>query len=109
MIASDGQVVMFGRASPHPRSYGTFARVLGRYVRELKVLALEDAVRRMSSYPAQRIGLTDRGILRAGMKADLAIFDPKRSATCRPSISLTNTLRVFPRSSSMGKLCLRTE
>ena len=77
MIASDGQVVMFGRASPHPRSYGTFARVLGRYVRELKVLALEDAIRRMSSYPAQRIGLTDRGILRAGMKADLAIFDPE--------------------------------
>ena len=77
MIASDGQVVMFGRASPHPRSYGTFARVLGRYVRELKVLALEDAIRKMSSYPAQRIGLTDRGILRAGMKADLAIFDPE--------------------------------
>ena len=76
MIASDGQVVMFGRASPHPRSYGTFARVLGRYVRELKVLALEDAIRKMSSYPAQRIGLTDRGILRAGMKADLAILDP---------------------------------
>ena len=77
MIASDGQVVMFGRASPHPRSYGTFTRVLGRYVRELKVLALEDAIRKMSSYPAQRIGLTDRGILRAGMKADLAIFDPE--------------------------------
>lgn len=76
MIASDGQVVMFGRASPHPRSYGTFARVLGRYVRELKVLALEDAIRKMSSYPAQRIGLADRGILRAGMKADVAIFDP---------------------------------
>jgi N-acyl-D-amino-acid deacylase len=77
MIASDGQVVPFGRASPHPRSYGTFARVLGRYVRELKVLALEDAIRKMSSYPAQRIGLTDRGILREGMKADLTIFDPE--------------------------------
>jgi N-acyl-D-aspartate/D-glutamate deacylase len=77
MIASDGQVVMFGRASPHPRSYGTFARVLGRYVRELKVLALEDAIRKMSSYPAQRIGLADRGSLRAGMKADVAIFDPE--------------------------------
>jgi N-acyl-D-aspartate/D-glutamate deacylase len=77
MIASDGQVVAFGRASPHPRSYGTFARVLGRYVRELKVLALEDAIRKMSSYPAQRIGLTDRGILRVGMKADLSIFDPE--------------------------------
>ncbi len=77
MVASDGQVVAFGRASPHPRSYGTFARVLGRYVRELKVLALEDAIRKMSSYPAQRIGLTDRGTLRAGMRADLAIFDPE--------------------------------
>jgi dihydroorotase/N-acyl-D-amino-acid deacylase len=77
MIASDGQVVVFGRASPHPRSYGTFARVLGRYVRELKVLALEDAIRKMSSYPAQRIGLPDRGILHAGMKADVAILDPE--------------------------------
>ena len=77
MIASDGQVVAFGRASPHPRSYGTFARVLGRYVRELKVLALEDAIRKISSYPARRIGLTDRGLLHTGMKADLAIFDPE--------------------------------
>jgi N-acyl-D-amino-acid deacylase len=76
MIASDGQVVLFGRASPHPRSYGTFVRVLGRYVRDLKVLTLEDAVRKMSSYPAQRIGLTDRGVLRVGMKADLVMFDP---------------------------------
>ncbi len=77
MVASDGQVVSFGRASPHPRSYGTFARVLGRYVRELKVLTLEEAIRKMSSYPAQRIGLSDRGLLRAGMKADLVIFDPE--------------------------------
>jgi N-acyl-D-amino-acid deacylase len=77
MVASDGQVVLFGRASPHPRSYGTFARVLGRYVRELKVLALEEAIRKMTSYPAQRIGLSDRGLLRAGMKADLVIFDPE--------------------------------
>ena len=76
MIASDGQVVLFGRASPHPRSYGTFVRVLGRYVRDLQVLTLEDAIRKMSSFPAQRIGLTDRGVLREGMKADLVIFDP---------------------------------
>jgi dihydroorotase/N-acyl-D-amino-acid deacylase len=76
MIASDGQVVLFGRASPHPRSYGTFVRVLGRYVRDLKVLTLEDAIRKMSSYPAQRIGLTDRGVAREGMKADLVVFDP---------------------------------
>ena len=77
MIASDGDVVLFGRANPHPRSYGTFARVLGRYVRELKVLSLEDAIRKMTSFPAQRIGLTDRGVLREGMKGDLVIFDPK--------------------------------
>jgi len=76
MVASDGQVVLFGRASPHPRSYGTFVRVLGRYVRDLKVLTLEDAIRKISSYPAQRIELTDRGVLREGMKADLVMFDP---------------------------------
>jgi dihydroorotase/N-acyl-D-amino-acid deacylase len=77
MIASDGDVVSFGRANPHPRSYGTFVRVLGRYVRDLKVLTLEDAIRKMTSFPAQRIGLMDRGVLREGMKADLVIFDPK--------------------------------
>lgn len=76
MIASDGGVPVFGQASPHPRSYGTFSRVLGRYVRELKVLTLEDAVRKMTSFPAQRLGLQDRGILREGMKADIALFDP---------------------------------
>src|SRR4051795_3261555 len=76
MIGSDGEVPIFGEASPHPRSYGTFVRVLGRYVRELKTITLEDAVRKMSAFPAQRIGLTDRGVLRAGMKADIAIFDP---------------------------------
>ena len=76
MIGSDGEVPIFGEASPHPRSYGTFVRVLGRYVRELKTITLEDAVRKMSAFPAQRIGLADRGVLREGMKADIAIFDP---------------------------------
>ena len=76
MIASDGEVTVFGRGSPHPRSYGTFARVLGLYVRERGVLRLEDAVRKMSAYPAQRLGLVDRGAVRPGMKADLAVFDP---------------------------------
>jgi N-acyl-D-amino-acid deacylase len=76
MIGSDGEVPIFGVASPHPRSYGTFVRVLGRYVRELKVITLEDAVRKMSAFPAQRIGLADRGVLREGMKADMTIFDP---------------------------------
>jgi len=76
MIGSDGEVPVFGVASPHPRSYGTFVRVLGVYVREKHVITLEDAIRKMSSYPAQRLGLADRGLLRAGMKADVAVFDP---------------------------------
>jgi dihydroorotase/N-acyl-D-amino-acid deacylase len=76
MVASDGEVPTFGRGNPHPRSYGTFARVLGVYVRDKHVLTLEDAVRRMTSLPAARVGLADRGILRAGLKADLTIFDP---------------------------------
>jgi dihydroorotase/N-acyl-D-amino-acid deacylase len=78
MIASDGEVAIFGRASPHPRSYGTFARVLGVYVREKKLLTLEDAVRKMTSFPAQRVGLVDRGLLRPGLKADIVVFDPAR-------------------------------
>ena len=76
MIASDGEVTIFGRAVPHPRSYGTFARVLGVYVREKSVLSLEEAVRKMSAMPATRVGLTDRGVIKAGMKADLVVFDP---------------------------------
>ncbi|MGH9383390.1 MAG: amidohydrolase family protein [Vicinamibacterales bacterium] len=76
MIASDGEVAIFGRNVPHPRSYGTFARVLGLYVREKKLLSLEVAVQKMSALPAQRLGLSDRGVLRAGLKADIAIFDP---------------------------------
>jgi dihydroorotase/N-acyl-D-amino-acid deacylase len=78
MIASDGEIPLFGRGAPHPRSYGTFARVLAVYVREKKILTLEEAVRKMSSFPAARIGLTDRGVLRPGMKADIAVFDPAR-------------------------------
>ena len=78
MIASDGEVPVFGRANPHPRSYGTFARVLGLYVRERHTLTLEDAVRKMSGFPAARLGLSDRGLLRPGMKADVVMFDPAR-------------------------------
>jgi N-acyl-D-amino-acid deacylase len=78
MIGSDGEVPIFGRANPHPRSYGTFVRVLGVYVREKKVLSLEAAVQKMTAFPAQRLGLGDRGILRSGMKADLVVFDPAR-------------------------------
>jgi N-acyl-D-amino-acid deacylase len=75
MIASDGEIPIFGAASPHPRSYGTFVRVLGRYVRELKVIRLEEAVHKMSAFPAQRLGLNDRGVLREGLKADIVVFD----------------------------------
>jgi dihydroorotase/N-acyl-D-amino-acid deacylase len=76
MVASDGEVPIHGKAAPHPRSYGTFARVLARYVRERRTLTLEEAVRKMSSFPAQRVGLTDRGLLRPGLKADVVVFDP---------------------------------
>jgi N-acyl-D-amino-acid deacylase len=76
MIASDGDIIVFGRDAPHPRSYGTWAKVLGEYVRDKQVLPLEEAVRKMSAYPAQRAGITDRGLLRPGMKADVAVFDP---------------------------------
>lgn len=75
MIASDGGISVMGAGVPHPRNYGTFARVLGLYVREKKVISLEEAVRKMSGYPAQRLKIWDRGLLRPGMKADVVIFD----------------------------------
>ncbi|MBI1355532.1 MAG: amidohydrolase family protein [Acidobacteria bacterium] len=75
MIASDGGVVDFGEGVPHPRYYGTFPRVLGRYTREKGLLRLEDAVRKMTSLPAGRLGLWDRGLLRPGMMADVVILD----------------------------------
>jgi dihydroorotase/N-acyl-D-amino-acid deacylase len=76
MVASDGEIPVFGRGVPHPRSYGTFARVLGVYVREKRLLGLEEAVRKMTAFPAARLGLPDRGLVRPGMKADLVVFDP---------------------------------
>ncbi len=76
MVASDGGIPVFGRGRPHPRSYGTFARVLGLYVREKGLLTLEEAVRKMTSLPAARTGLSRRGLVRPGMKADLTVFDP---------------------------------
>lgn len=75
MIASDGGIPVFGEYMPHPRMYGTFARVLGRYSRNQGLFRLEEAVRKMSSLPAARLGLMDRGVLRPEMKADLAVFD----------------------------------
>ncbi|MYL07729.1 MAG: amidohydrolase family protein [Gemmatimonadales bacterium] len=73
MTSSDG-----GVRSAHPRGAGTFPRVLGHYVRERGILTLERAVQRGTSMPARRLGLNDRGVLRAGARADLVIFDPVR-------------------------------
>ena len=67
---------ILGQSHPHPRAYGTFPRILSKYVREEKVLTLEDAIRKFSALPAQRMRLTDRGVLKAGMWADVVIFDP---------------------------------
>ena len=77
MIASDGALSRPGMGVPHPRSYGTFPRVLGVYVREKQVLTLEDAVRKMTSLPARRLGLKDRGTIAEGNVADITVFDPK--------------------------------
>jgi N-acyl-D-amino-acid deacylase len=67
---------LLGQEHPHPRAYGTFPRILRKYVREEKKLTLEDAIRKFSALPAQRVRLTDRGVLKAGMWADIVVFDP---------------------------------
>lgn len=77
MFASDASIRIMNQGMPHPRGYGTNARVLARYVREEKVLSLEEAIRRMTSLPAQKFNLSDRGLLREGMAADIVIFDPE--------------------------------
>lgn len=77
LVASDG---LPASAAAHPRSVGTFARVLGRYVREERVLSLETAVRKMTSLPAERFGLAGRGVLAQGATADVVVFDPARVA-----------------------------
>ena len=80
-IGSDGSALNLKfPGKPHPRSFGTNPRVLGKYTREEKVLALEDAVRKMTSLPAQVLGLKDRGLLREGYWADVVVFDPDRVA-----------------------------
>jgi len=76
MIGSDGSLTRLGDGSPHPRAFGTYPRVLGRYVRERRLLTLEEAVRKMTAFPAARLGLADRGLLRPGLMADIAVFDP---------------------------------
>ena len=78
MIASDGRLNRLGDAVPHPRAYGTFPRVLGKYVRDDKILTLEQAVAKMTGMPARRLGLDDHGCLRDGCIADITIFSAER-------------------------------
>ena len=80
MVGSDGSAVspkgILGKGQPHPRYYGTFPRVLGHYARDEGIITLQEAVRKMTSAPAQKMGFRDRGLLREGYKADIAVFDP---------------------------------
>ena len=78
MVACDSGLRKMNEGVPHPRGYGNNARVLGRYVREMKVLRLEDAIRKMSSLPAHTFGFKDRGELREGNWADIVVFDPEK-------------------------------
>jgi len=78
MIGSDGRLVALGDGHPHPRWYGTFPRVLGLYAREKGVLTMEQAIRKMTAMPAERIGLRERGQLREGWFADVVVVDPAR-------------------------------
>jgi N-acyl-D-amino-acid deacylase len=81
-FGSDGAAIkpegVLGQGKPHPRWYGTFPRILGKYVREEKVLPLETAILKMTWMNAQKLGLRDRGMVREGMAADLFLFDPER-------------------------------
>ena len=69
---------LLGREHPHPRAYGTFPRILRKYVREEHKLTLEDAIRKFTALPAARMRLTDRGVIKKGMWADLVVFDPDK-------------------------------
>jgi N-acyl-D-amino-acid deacylase len=73
MIGTDG---IWSHGKPHPRIYGSYPRILGMYVRQERLLSLEEAVRKMTSFPAQKFGLWKKGIVREGMDADVIIFDP---------------------------------
>jgi N-acyl-D-amino-acid deacylase len=77
MFASDASIRVFNEGMPHPRGYGTNARVLSKYVREEKVISLEEAIRRMTSLPAQKFQLHGRGLLREGYAADIVLFNEK--------------------------------
>lgn len=77
MIGSDGSVIRFDRGVPHPRSYGTFPRILGKYVREDKHLTLEEAIYKMTALPAKSLRFKDRGVLAPQKLADIVVFDPE--------------------------------
>jgi N-acyl-D-amino-acid deacylase len=84
MIGSDSSATapygVLGKGKPHPRTYGTFPRVLGEYVRRKKLLTFENAIRKMTSFPAQKLRLKDRGLVRKGMWADITVFNPEKIA-----------------------------
>jgi len=88
--APDG---LLGQEHPHPRAYGTFPRILRKYVREEKKLKLEDAIRKFSALPAERMRLSDRGVLKAGMWADVVVFDPA-TITDRATFENPNQLSI---------------
>jgi N-acyl-D-amino-acid deacylase len=85
--AEDGPL---SKSKAHPRAFGTFPRVLAKYVRDEHALRLEDAVRKMTSLAASRVGLMDRGVLRPGMMADITVFDP---ATIQDAATYSDPLR----------------
>jgi N-acyl-D-aspartate/D-glutamate deacylase len=100
MIASDGANVMQSEASGgHPRSTGTFPKVLGHYVRDLQLLSLEEAIRKMTSLPADIIGFSERGRLQDGLPADIVIFDPSTIAANstfeQPNLYASGVIHVF--------------
>ncbi|MEM0084680.1 MAG: D-aminoacylase [Candidatus Methanomethylicia archaeon] len=81
MVGTDGSSIApyepLGRGKPHPRSYGTFPRIIGRYARDMKLISIEEAIKKMTSTPANKLGLKDRGLIRKGFYADIVIFDKK--------------------------------
>ena len=78
MHASDGSTIEFGNAQPHPRNYGTYPRILGKYVRDQGVISLAEAVRKMTTLPASILGLKNRGKIEKSYWADIVIFDPEK-------------------------------
>ena len=97
--ASQAPEGVFLKSNPHPRAYGNFARVLGKYVREEKLISLSDAVRRLSGLPATNLGLDRRGFIKEGMFADLVVFDPAtiadRATFARPHQYAAGVKHVF--------------